>query len=427
MNWMDALGERAGPLLVEGARFASQRGAAPPPRGTAAMTALALWLDDYLDSPQSDDDAFVEGGGAFLGLALIDALGGHHVTSEGQHRVRLGSHGTFDPFGAIDAALEADEPRDALKGAVARAEREASGRGGFARVVAAFARVLQARPDVEVVSIFEHRVSLRVTGEPAEVDLARAASAGEGDDAALERAVARMLSLLPGATREALSFGEVRERVLPRLVSETFLKELSGQLYTRPLGHGVRVAYVIAYEGRSRYVTEEEGGRWEQLRLVALQNLAKRSAKASFSREETPDGPIVIAASRDSLDSARLLLPGVYDLLSAELGSPFVVSVPHRDILLASGAEAASGLIARAREAAARAPHAISSQLFVLGGGPPRPVTQRVTLGPERAHTLLFETGDEDAPYGVAKVRGFSEDAEAVAYAKLHGIPIERG
>ena len=53
---------------------------------------------------------------------------------------------------------------------------------------------------------------------------------------------------------------------------------------------------------------------------AALRNLARASENARFIQHDTRYGPLISAQSRDGLDAARLLLPGLYELLARPLG-----------------------------------------------------------------------------------------------------------
>ncbi len=84
---------------------------------------------------------------------------------------------------------------------------------------------------------------------------------------------------------------------------------------------------------------------------------------------DTSYGPLVVARSGDGLDGARLLLPTLHSVLAPELGSPFVAAAPHRDALWACACEPESlraALAHRVREDAARAPHRIGDELFLV-------------------------------------------------------------
>lgn len=380
-DWVEALRSKAGPLVDAAKAFLRWRHLEVGP-GAHGITALAVALDDYCEdeNPHHDDDRFIEGAGATLGLLLIEHLDGEHRLQDGKHRVRLGGRGFFDPFGAIDRALDADDPRQQLALSIGDAEREAKGDGTVSNTVCAFIRELERhRTDLHVVEQFE--LELRLS-DGTEVDLQRLAHATRDESAkALQRAASKFVSMLPGRTQVAdCSWSDAATRLLPRLVSSKFLQglpESSGVFASRFMGD-VHVALLVDYADRARFVRSAEVDRWKKsgalpLR-VALENLASRSDKARFTRIETADGPLLVARSGDGLDAARLLLPSLYAVLREELSGTIVVSVPHRDTLIACEAASAvrKHLQSRVTDDMRRAPHAISSTLFEITPRGPR-------------------------------------------------------
>lgn len=382
-DWLEALRDRGGPLVEAAQGFVVEHLGREPhraPRGRDALAELADAIDRWCDQADPGDAAdreLVESAGAFLGLLLIDHLGGEHAERDGRHRVRLGLRGFFDPFATLEEVLDADDPRAELAACVRVAEAEARGEGRISRVVRALERALEReRPAMQVAEHFERYVRL---APDVELDLDRVveATTDQGDEA-VEQAVAKLLAMLPGGDGpEGVAWDEARERLVPRLMSARFLEELReahpdrGDLWAEPLGHGVRVGLLLDHDDRARYVRRDEVDRWgrqtHEPLAVAVQNLAARSDRARFGRIDTPQGPLVVARSGDGLDAARLLLPTLHDVLEPELGSPFLVAVPHRDTLLAapSGPPAlVHALCERASDEAARAPHRIGEGLF---------------------------------------------------------------
>lgn len=374
--WRDP---RGGPLCDAADAFVQWRGGEPAP-ATDAVAWLSGHLDDFAhddDAPPSDDERFVEGGGAFLGMVLVTARQGRHARRGTEHRVLLGEHGSFDPFGAIDAALDADDPLHELAERLRFAEDEARGVGPTSRVVAAFATALaEAATPRRVRERFDLEV---VTDDGIEVNLSRAAETTQDQSPdALVVAVAKLVSMLPGNSTDGDdgSWEELGPRLVPRLVTEAFALELKetgrGELATWPLGHQVRVALQARFETRARYIRKDEVAAWdEDAYVVALANLAKQSAGARFAALDVEHGPLVVARTGDGLDSARILLPSLADVLRTHLGENIVLAAPHRDTLLAAPdtVEGRSLLRARADDLAARAPHAISAELFRLDDG----------------------------------------------------------
>ena len=218
-DWLNALEDVGGRLVPAARDFLLSQPPPLPEKGASGMRWLAAQLEDFVDrdSDGVQDDRFVEGAGALLGLLLIDHLGGRTHERDGCHRVQLGRFGWFDPFGAIQEVLDAEDPRSCLSGYLSVAEREADSNGPVSRVVRVFADELsRARPDLDIESQFELTVDLN---NGASVDLARLERvARDQDDAAARQAARRIISMLPGGeTQEATPWEEAAPRLLPRL------------------------------------------------------------------------------------------------------------------------------------------------------------------------------------------------------------------
>jgi hypothetical protein len=283
-----------------------------PPRGARGVLALARAIERHLciASEEQDERLFVELAGAYFGLLLCDALGGgRHENRGGQHGLCFGEHGFFDPFAAIEKALDADDVRDALAQHVALAET-------------------LARGDVE-----------------------------------------------PSRSN---AWAQAESKILPRLVGPRFLAELgpagtSQTLCAYPLAGEVQLCFVLRERARARYVQRDEPERWAQrpaqLRRTALTNLARQSKDVRLLRFDGERGTFVTASTGDGLDAARLMLPGLHDVLSPELGSPFAAAIPHRDALFACRLDASGALEAmreRATHEANKARLPITSELFLV-------------------------------------------------------------
>jgi len=359
----------AGPLAPKASAFADQELGDEQSPGTPALLALGRAIDRFAARTVSPaiESRFVEGAGSFLGVVLLAHLGGTHVERGGVHRVRLGRAGFFDPFRAIEAALETDPARAALVDAVARAEAEAHDTGPIARVAIAFERCLEElRADLTITDRFERSIFL----SEIEVDLSRAISATEGEsDAAVAGAARKLVDMLPGGATVDVGAEEARLRLLPRLLGPRFELPVVADCIADEL----RVAWVLSYEGRARFVTARDLERWSMstfdVSRYALANLAARSDRARLARVDTDHGPWIVARSGDGLDSARLLLPALAETLSPEVGSPCVVAVPHRDALFACADEPPliAALAARTRDDHARAPHGVTPNVYRLG------------------------------------------------------------
>ena len=359
--------------------FANSQRPPLPGTGTPGIRWLATQLEDFVeqDADEVDDDRFVEGAGALLGLLLIDHLGGRTRERDGCHRVQLGRFGWFDPFNTIQEVLEAEDPRGCLSEHLSIAEREAAENGPVSRVVRVFADALcRARPDVHIESQFELTVDLN---NGARVDLARLerVTRDQNDDTA-SAAARRIISMLPGAdTIEQTPWHEAAARLFPRLVSEKFLTSLPGEqaLYVDSVGNDVRLTLQLRYGTRARYLRCAEVDSWALERAAARQQaLENLAAKSRSLRLQRVTDEIVRVRQGDGLDGARLLLPDLARRL-AQLGqSTWVAAAPHRDVLLLAREQAAEELLKRAEDAVQRAPHPVSASLFAITLQGPRPL-----------------------------------------------------
>jgi hypothetical protein len=364
-SWFDDLRPRAGALAPAAEQFLNGRELA---RGPDGLVALCTHMEDWLERDDVDEEGerrFVEQAGALLGLLLIDHVGdAGHVARGGAHRVRLGKYGFFDPFAAVDRALDARDVRRALARQVALAEAESKAQGPLSRVVRAFVVTLQEqRPDLHVVDQFEHSLWLRADGEPFEVDLKRAVESTRDQSVdAVNAVVGKLLSMLPGApSSDRLAL----DRLVPRLARADTL--LPG-LYARPLSEELVVALMVEERGRARYLRTDEVDEGEAYTL-ALQNLRERSTQARIAPIETAHGPLWIARTGDGRDSARVLLPSLHDELHARIGAHVLLGIPHRDTFYACDATVprlAQQLLARTTHDFDRAPHKLSARAFTL-------------------------------------------------------------
>ena len=381
--------ERAGALWPVAERFLSRLAPARSAHEAARdqLRALARELDRFLSREHvaaNEEHAFVEGAGAWLGVILVAHLPrARHESRQGKHRIKLGRHGYCDPFRAIEAALEDDDPRAVLAREVSLAEAEHRGEGPLARVVKSFGdKLRESRPDLSIVHQFDADLSIGAASlpEPFAVDLRRAVdSTREQDHAAVERVVGRLVSMLPSSHTGDTDLAPDRERLFPRLCRTDLLSELSSQgrtkLWCHPIHDDLTVALQVESDGRARYVRESEA---ESLLLpraavleLALQNLERVSRRFRLASDHTPRGPMFVARTGDGRDSARLLLPTLYTALVERLGPAPWVGVPHRDTFFACAGDrldVLEELRARTEHDAARAPHRLSACVYRLVG-----------------------------------------------------------
>lgn len=379
-DWLTALKDVGGRFVPAARGFLDSQVCAPRAAGVECVRWLAERLEQHFerDDDLIDEDRFVEGAGALLGLLLIDHWGGRITECDGRHLVQIGRFGCFDPFEAIQEALDAEDPRRCLSSYLGIAEREASGNGPVSRVIGLFADALRdARPDLRIESQFELTVYLN---NGASVDLARLERvARDQDDDATAEAAKRIVGMLPGAGDRGpkiTSWASATNRILPRLVSEDFLRSLPSEqrLHAEPLGADVHLALQLRYAARARYLMREEVGSWPiepgAAAQRAIQNLADRSRTLRI--EQVAEG-ISCVRQGDGLDAARLLLPDLAARLAQlDASCDWLAAVPHRDILLLGSEHADEQLASLAEDAFRRAPHPISPALFTVA--PQRPL-----------------------------------------------------
>ncbi|MCG8554556.1 MAG: DUF1444 family protein [Proteobacteria bacterium] len=380
-RWWLPLSRSCGPLVPAAEAFVAAQLAGVCPRGTRGLVRLADELERWAEKSALDEEQdrrFVEGAGALLALLLADHIGvASHVCRDGIHRLRLGRFGCCDPFACIERALQADNCRATLASQVRRAESEAEGHGPVARVIHEIEHQLeQSDSELRVSEHFDLRVWL---GAQVEIDLRKVVAATSNEAPTLVReAVAKLLApvLSRAEHSAAVGWAHARRLLLPRLIGPAFPTRSAsrqGHLATLPLMGDVRIALALDHGDRTRFLREDELRAWgvacDRALTEAVANLAGRWRRARFVREQTQDGPMLLARSGDGLDASRLLLPAVQALFAAEFAPQAAVAVPHRDLLIATPAEPASrlrDLAQRAKEAAARAPHRITTQLFCV-------------------------------------------------------------
>lgn len=168
---------------------------------------------------------------------------------------------------------------------------------------------------------------------------------------AVDEIAGRLVGLL-ASHRDQLPFQQDRERIvssiMPELRDPSFLADAQTRA-GRPLLHeehptGLLVFYVVDQPPTYSYMAEAALSRLsltpEQVSSIAASNLARRTGDGHFDVEQTPEGPIAVARSRDGYDASRLISPTLMLALYQELGtSNTVVAIPHRDLLIAAPAD----------------------------------------------------------------------------------------
>lgn len=138
----------------------------------------------------------------------------------------------------------------------------------------------------------------------------------------------------------SITWGEAKPILLPQLMPEAFLAQLP--LAERPFAPGVRVGLVIDAPSGYRYARQDELEAWgvglDRALEVALDNLTTRSHGLPIHAGTGADR-VLMLASGDGYDAARVLLPRWRELAAEHLGLPFRFGIPNRDFLICWSAD----------------------------------------------------------------------------------------
>ncbi|MBV9791078.1 MAG: DUF1444 family protein [Chloroflexi bacterium] len=209
----------------------------------------------------------------------------------------------------------------------------------------AAAQVLAAAPEVEIISLGDLTLTLRVRGREVVGDLESFFNAYQS---APERVEEVWLALTEALLDQPVDRSEddlerLLDRVMPMLKPLTLLSELRAQklplVVYRPLVGDLMVTYVID-EGQSVvYLNEDHLAKWgvtePTLHWQALQNLREKSWKPYPGMIGSGKGALLILNGTDGYDATRLLLTELFADFVARMPGNTVFGVPNRDFLIA--------------------------------------------------------------------------------------------
>jgi hypothetical protein len=221
----------------------------------------------------------------------------------------------------------------------------------------------------------------------------------------VERWVVELLRAAEGSPDRGGSFEELKERILPMVVSNA-PRDVSGtptipeSLVTQSIVHKLNVAYAVDNDRTISYIPRPQFEKWhitmDELHDTAVDNLIKRSQtmQAHAAKDDADHVTLMLFQSMDGYDASRILLPALHDRLKEHLGSPFAAGIPNRDILLCFRHDPA--LIRRLREQIQTdylsMPHQITDALFLVTPDGIAPLEDE-TAGPPN---LTPPTPDDD-------------------------------
>ena len=190
----------------------------------------------------------------------------------------------------------------------------------------------------------------------------------------VERWAVELLRDSEGAPDRFADFDEIKDRLLPMVVSAELAELRSADIVTQPLIAGLAVTYVLDGDRTIAYLPQDVLKRWnktiDELHDIALQNLIARSQSIQAHAAQDDDGSInlVVFQTLDGFDATRLLLPTLHDRLRQVLGSPFAAAIPNRDILLCfrGGEDTVTQLSAQVKQDFRTMPHQVTDKLFLV-------------------------------------------------------------
>lgn len=198
----------------------------------------------------------------------------------------------------------------------------------------------------------------------------------QGDDInhTIERWITEMLRASEGTPDQQASYEELRERIMPMILSSAPRDRSGPPMVTQQLLEGLTVAYAVDSEQTIAYIPKQTFDSWtvavDELHETAIANLVTRSQELPAQAAADDNGQIalIVIQTKDGYDASRILLPDLHDRLREHLGSPFLAGIPNRDILLCFRNE--PELLARMQSQVAQdfrtLPHQVSKELFLI-------------------------------------------------------------
>jgi hypothetical protein len=190
----------------------------------------------------------------------------------------------------------------------------------------------------------------------------------------VERWTVEMLRAAEGTPDHTADFQELRERILPMVLSDRARDLNTATMITQPLVDRLMVAYAVDNDRTIAYISRPQFDRWgipvEDLHEVALANLVARSESinAHAAQDEQGEINLILFQTLDGYDASRILLPTLHDRLREHLGSPFAAGIPNRDILLCfrNDEDTVERLEEQIKQDYRQMPHQVSDRLLLV-------------------------------------------------------------
>ncbi|WP_170248981.1 DUF1444 family protein [Methylobacterium haplocladii] len=200
---------------------------------------------------------------------------------------------------------------------------------------------------------------------------------------AIESYLTAFLRPAPGApSGHTQTFDTAKSRLRVQLVPHEVLRQ-TPSLVHRAFSETLIVTYVLDEPNRYQYVTRDMLAGWgvdaASLEAPALANLDAASKKANFQLAIADDIPVlVMVATVDNYDAARLMLPGYLAQIAEALKTDsLTLAIPTRDLMLAwpADSKARRDMAEEVRKQMRTGAYARTDELFRFEKGAVRPLT----------------------------------------------------
>jgi hypothetical protein len=190
----------------------------------------------------------------------------------------------------------------------------------------------------------------------------------------VNRWVVELLRAGEGTHDQEGTFEELKDRVLPLVLSSEPSQSRGPLVVTQPFVEGLIVAYAIDSDRTISYLARPHFTSWnitmDELHETAMENLVTRSESMSAHAAQDDDGRVnlILFQQMDGYDASRLLLPTLHERLREHLGSPFAAAIPNRDILICfrNQPDMLERLRTQIDEDYRSMPHQVTDKLFLV-------------------------------------------------------------
>jgi uncharacterized protein YtpQ (UPF0354 family) len=190
----------------------------------------------------------------------------------------------------------------------------------------------------------------------------------------VNRWIVELLRAAEGTNDQEGTFEELKDRILPLVLSTEGAETRGPSVVTQPFIEGLTIAYAIDSDRTISYLSRSHFAAWniafDDLHDTAMDNLISRSEQMTAQAAQDEEGRVTLIffQQMDGYDASRILLPTLHDRLREHLGSPFAAAIPNRDILLCfrNEPEMVGRLQGQIAEDYRSMPHQVTDKLFLV-------------------------------------------------------------